>query len=153
FKSLPHKIYRNRGDCTFEDVSTSLKLRTDGKGMVVLMADINGDGLPDAYVANDTDPNYLYVNRGEPGGPIRLEEMGGLAGVALDNRAQANGSMGLDAGDPLRTGKPAIFVTNYEGELHALYVNQTTHDAKGKENILFDFESHRNGIQTLGHLM
>jgi hypothetical protein len=155
FKPLAHKLYRNRGDGTFEDVSDSLKLRTDGKGLAVLAVDVNGDGRPDIYVANDTDPNYLYVNRGKPGEPIKFEEMGGYAGVALDNRAQANGSMGLDAGDPLRTGKPALFVTNYEGELHALYVNQTTRDPSvpGGDNILFDFESHRNGLQALGHVM
>jgi len=106
-------------------------------------------------VANDTDPNFLYVNRGKPGEPIKLEEMGGLAGVALDNRAQANGSMGLDAGDPVRNGKPALFVTNYEGELHAFYANQTVADQKapGGDNILFDFESHRNGLQSLGNTM
>jgi enediyne biosynthesis protein E4 len=155
FKPLPHKVYRNRGDGTFEDVSASLKLRTDGKGLGVIFVDVNGDGRPDMYVANDTDPNFLYVNRGKPGEPIKLEELGGLAGVALDNRAQANGSMGLDAGDPVRSGKPALFVTNYEGELHAFYANQTVPDANapGGYNILFDFESHRNGLQALGNTM
>jgi enediyne biosynthesis protein E4 len=155
FKPLPHKIYRNRGDGTFEDVSASLKLRTDGRGLGVIFVDVNGDGRPDVYVANDTDPNFLYVNRGKPGEPIKVEELGGLAGVAVDNRVQANGSMGLDAGDPVRSGKPALFVTNYEGELHAFYANQTVPDpnAPGGYNILFDFESHRNGLHALGHTM
>jgi enediyne biosynthesis protein E4 len=150
FKPLPHKLYRNNRNGTFTDISAELKLKTDGKGLGIIILDVNGDGRPDLYVANDTDPNYLYVNRGKPGEPIKLEEYGGLAGVALDFRSNANGSMGLDAGDPMRTGKPALFVTNYEGELHAMYTNQTE---AGKDNIQFDFESHRNGINTLGHLM
>jgi enediyne biosynthesis protein E4 len=164
FKPLPHKVYRNNGDGTFTDVTATalarrqdgkdLPPRADGKGLGVLVVDVNGDGKPDLYVANDTDPNFLYVNRSKPGA-IRFEEVGGTAGVALDYRAQANGSMGLDAGDPGRTGRPALFVTNYEGELHALYGNLCTHDPKDpdNDNILFDFESHRNGLQSIGHLM
>ncbi|HKB06266.1 MAG TPA: CRTAC1 family protein [Gemmataceae bacterium] len=164
FKALPHKVYRNNGDGTFTDVTATalarrengkdLPPREDGKGLGVLIADLTGDGKPDLYVANDTDPNFLYVNRSKPG-DIRFEEMGALAGVALDNRAQANGSMGIDCGDALRTGRPALFVTNYEGELHALYANHSTHDPKdpASDNTLFDFESHKNGLQSLGHLL
>jgi enediyne biosynthesis protein E4 len=154
FKPLPHTFYRNNRDGTFTEMSKELKLRADGKGLGVLIVDVNGDGKPDLYVANDTDDNFLYLNRTKPGGPLAFEELGGLAGVARDNRAQANGSMGLDAGDPVRTGRPALFVTNYEGELHALYVNQTTREPKDQsEIVLFDFESHRNGLQDVGRLM
>jgi hypothetical protein len=160
FKALPHKLYRNNRDGTFTDVTASalarhqggkeLPPRADGKGLCVLILDVTGDGRPDLYVANDTDPNFLYVNRSKPGEPLRFEEMGGIAGVALDNRAQANGSMGLDAGDPMRTGRPALFVTNYEGELHALYTNDCD---PAEDRVLFDFESHKNDLSRLGHLM
>jgi hypothetical protein len=160
FKALPHTLYRNNRDGTFTDVTATalarhqagkdLPPRTDGKGLGVLILDVNADGRPDLYVANDTDPNFLYVNRSRPGEPMKFEELGGIAGVALDNRAQTNGSMGLDAGDPMRSGKPALFVTNYEGELHALYTNQSDPSA---DIVLFDFESHKNGLRELGHLM
>jgi enediyne biosynthesis protein E4 len=150
FKALPHKIMRNRGDGTFEDISDSLKLRQDGRGLGVIIADLNGDGRPDIYAANDTDPNFLYLNRGKPGEPIQFEECGGIAGAALDNRGNANGSMGLEIGDPLRSGKPAIFVSNFAGDLHALYTNQSE---PGKDSIRFDYESHKNGLNLLGHSM
>lgn len=152
FKPLPHYLYRNNKNSTFTNISEELKLRKDGKGLGVVIADYTGDGRPDLYVANDTDDNFLYVNRTKAGTAIKLEELGGLSGVARDNRAVPNGSMGLDVGDPLRSGKPSIFVTNYEGELHALYVNQSGYKPDD-DNIFFDYESHRNGLQTLGHLM
>ena len=85
---------------------------------------MNADGKPDVYVANDTDNNFLFANRGSAGA-LRLEELGLLAGVAVDDRGMANGSMGVDAGDFDRTGRPSIIVTNYENELPALYENRT----------------------------
>jgi hypothetical protein len=125
FKPLPHTLYKNNGNGTFADVSEQVKLRKDGKGIGVLVVDVDGDGRPDVYAANDTDDNYLYMNRGKRG-EIKLEEVGLMAGVARDDHGMANGSMGLDAGDFDRSGKPSIIVTNYEGELPALYQNRCT---------------------------
>ena len=127
FKALPHTIYRNNRNSTFMDITASLNLRKDGKGMGVMMVDLNRDGRPDIYVANDTDPNFLYMNRGKPG-EIVLEEIGMTAGVALDDRGQANGSMGLAVADFDHTGFPSIVVTNYEKELPALYKKITNQD-------------------------
>ncbi|MBX9582269.1 MAG: VCBS repeat-containing protein [Gemmataceae bacterium] len=123
FKPLPHAVYRNNRDGTFTDITKSLKLRTDGKGIGVLVVDV--DGKPDVYAANDTDDNFLYLNKTPPGGPITLEEVGLVAGVARDDRGAANGSMGVDAADFDRTGRPSVIVTNSEGELPALYQNRT----------------------------
>ncbi|MBP3960867.1 CRTAC1 family protein [Gemmata sp. G18] len=125
FKPLPHTIYQNNRDGTFTDVTPKLKLRKDGKGIGALLVDVNNDARPDIYAANDTDDNFLYVNRGKPG-ELVLEEMGLFAGVARDDRGIANGSMGLGASDYDRTGRASIFVTNYENELPALYKNQST---------------------------
>jgi enediyne biosynthesis protein E4 len=127
FAGLPHKLYRNTGKGGFTDVSKEAGLLPGGpissKGLGVLIVDIDGDGKPDIYVANDTVDKFLYVNKSKPG-QIRLDERGQISGAALDDRGNANGSMGLDAGDPERTGRPALWVTNYENELHGLYSNE-----------------------------
>src|SRR5205085_5552246 len=106
---------------TFTDISNRLITKEGGRGLGVMMFDANGDGRPDIYVANDTDANYLFLNKGKR--EIELEEVGGHLGCARDERGNGNGSMGVDAGDFNRTGMPSIIVTNYEGELPALYQN------------------------------
>lgn len=148
FNGLPHKLYRNTGKGTFVDVSETAGLRpggtAEGKGLGVLVVDLDGDSKPDVYVANDTVDNFLYVNRSKPG-QILLEEKGLPAGAARDDRGAANGSMGLDAGDPERTGKPALWVTNYQNELHALYRNE------GKPGQpMFHFRTAGAGIAAIG---
>jgi hypothetical protein len=126
FSGLPHKVFRNTGKNAFEDVSKTAGLLPGGKdsskGLGVLVVDVDGDGKPDVYAANDTVDNFLYLNESTPG-KIRFKECGLLGGAARDDRGNANGSMGVDAGDPERTGKIHIWVTNYENELHALYRN------------------------------
>jgi hypothetical protein len=128
FDGLPHKLYRNTGKGTFVDVSASAGLHPGGhnasKGLGVLMIDVDGDGKPDIYVANDTVDKFLYLNVSTPG-KIRLKEVGMLSGAARDDRGTPNGSMGLDAGDYDGSGKPALWVTNYENEQHGLYRNDT----------------------------
>jgi hypothetical protein len=82
---------------------------------------VNDDGRPDIYVANDTGlGNLLYLNQSKPG-QIRLKEVAGDMGVALGPNMHDNASMGVDAADIDGKGEPALWVTNYEGELHALY--------------------------------
>jgi RNA polymerase sigma factor (sigma-70 family) len=150
FKSLSHTLYRNNGDGTFTDVSKEAGLRPRdaseeaGKGTGVVIVDVDGDGKPDIYVANDTVDNFLYLNHSAPG-KIRLEEVGMHAGVARDDRGTPNGSMGLDAADFNGSGKPSIWVTNYEAELHALYVNMCD-----RNKMLFRFGTQAAGIAALG---
>src|SRR5262249_52695598 len=122
FKALPHRLYRNRGDGTFADVSKEAGLRPDGKGLGVLLVDLDGDGKPDIYVANDTTDNFLYINKSRPGA-LRFEEVGFIRGVARDAWGVANGSMGVDAADYDGSGLPSLWVSNYENEMHALYRN------------------------------
>ena len=148
FNGLPHKVLRNKGDGTFIDVSAEAGLKpggpTSSKGLGVLAADMNSDGKPDLYVANDTVDNYLYLNLSTPG-KIRFEEVAVLAGVAGDDSGQANGSMGVDAGDPDGVGMPYLWVTNYEKELHALYKNQSD-----RNQALFLFHTQASGIASIG---
>src|SRR5205807_2746350 len=91
FNALPHKLYRNNGNGTFTDISGPAGLHTNdadknfGKGMGVVVADLNGDGRPDIYVANDTSGNFLYLNRTRPAqqgtGVIKLEDVAVLSGA------------------------------------------------------------------------
>lgn len=149
FTGLPHLLFRNNRDGTFTEIGKTAGLRVGvkdengkslhmGKGLGVVAADLNADGKPDIYVANDTVENFLYLNRG----PFQFEEVGLNAGVALDDRGQPNGSMGVTVGDYDHTGRAAIFVTNYENEMHALYRNI------GKE--MFVHSTAPSGISVLG---
>jgi hypothetical protein len=173
FQALPHRLYRNNGDGTFTDVSKSAGLRVPrseqdyaeltwlspdavstlraadqakeyGKGLGVVAVDVNGDGKPDLYVANDTVDNFLYMNRSVPG-HIRLEEIGLAAGVARDDRGSPDGSMGVDAADVDNKGRPYLWCVNYENENHALYRN---HCEKGHE--FFSFVTQVSGIGAIG---
>jgi RNA polymerase sigma factor (sigma-70 family) len=135
FDALPHFLYRNNGNGTFSDVSKSAGLRgfekakgggeqdkDYGKGLGVVIADVDNDGKPDIFVANDTTDNFLYLNRSTPG-KIRLVEQGLMCGVARDGIANPNGSKGVDATDYDGSGRPALWVTNDEFEMHGLYRN------------------------------
>jgi enediyne biosynthesis protein E4 len=173
FHALAHHVFHNNGDGTFTDVSNEAGLRIPrkeadydklthlrpnevdslkradanqeyGKGLGVLAVDVNGDGKPDIYVANDTVDNFLYVNVSEKG-KIRFKELGLASGTARDDRGAPNGSMGVWAADYDRCGRPSIFVANYENEMHALYHNECK-DGR----VLFQFATQRSGIAALG---
>src|SRR4029077_14714990 len=137
----------NNRDGTFTDVSAEAGLDKGGagsKGLGVVVVDVNGDGKPDVYVANDTVDNFLYVNRSTPG-KIRFTEEGLLAGVARDGNGAPNGSIGVDGGGPAGHGLPWLWVTNYENELHALYRN-----ACDQERVFFLFYTPAAGIAAIG---
>lgn len=148
FHGLTHKLYRNNTTGGFVDVGSAAGLvpggPTQSKGLGVAIADLDGDGKPDIAVANDTVDNFLYMNKSRPGS-LLFEERGLVSGVARDDRGNANGSMGIDFGDPERLGKPALWVTNYENELHALYRNES---APGHP--FFQFRSAAAGIGAIG---
>lgn len=119
FEPLPHRLYRNNGDGTFQDKTMTAKLRPDGKGLGVVIVDVDADGKPDVYVANDGGDNFLYLNREG----FTFEEVGKIAGVATGDNGLYNGSMGVDAADYDGTGRPSLWVTNFQGEIHAMYRN------------------------------
>lgn len=148
FKGLTCKVFRNTGSGKFEDVSDAAGMvkggDNAGKSLGVVVVDVNQDGKPDVYVANDTVANFLYVNKSEKG-TIKFVEKGKLAGVAFDGGGGPNGSMGVDAGDPFRIGKPCLWVTNYENEFHALYRNHSAGDL-----VSFIFATQASGIGAIG---
>ena len=117
FEPLPAALYFNQGGKSFVR-QTGLGIKP-GRGLGVLLEDLDGDGKVDIYVANDGVENFLYLNRGAAG----FEEVGTRAGVAYDESGKPTGSMGVDAADYDGSGRPSLFVTNYEGQDHALYRN------------------------------
>jgi hypothetical protein len=148
FKGLTCKVYRNTGAGKFADASEEAGLvkgaEQVGKSLGVVIVDVNLDGKPDVYVANDTVANFLYMNQ-STAGKVRFSEEGMKASVALDGGGGPNGSMGVDAGDPDGTGKPSLWVTNYENEFHALYKNMST-----DKRTAFVFATQASGIGAIG---
>jgi hypothetical protein len=140
FKPIAHNLFVNRGDGTFRDATQEAGI-LPGKGLGLLICDLNHDRRPDIYVANDTDANYLYLNLSEPG-KLRFEEAASRLGVALDEHGVPNGSMGVDAADYDGSGHFSIFVTNYQHEAHALYRNLRPNS--------FRYVSAPTGIQAIG---
>jgi hypothetical protein len=148
FRGVPGHLYRNQGDGRFVEVGREAGLRQDtasqNYGLGVVAVDVNADGKADLYVCNDSSDNFLYMNRGSPG-KMRFEEVGVASGVAYDGNGSPNGSMGVDAGDYDRTGRPSLFVANFQNETHALYHNQCA-----KDRAQFRYTTLSTGIAAIG---
>jgi enediyne biosynthesis protein E4 len=115
-------LFHNRGDGTFEDVSSKAGVNDPQKlyGLQGVWADYDNDGWPDLYVANDGQPNFLYHNKHDG----TFEEIAAQTGVAYSSDGKEQGSMGVDFGDFDHDGRLDIFVTNFMDEPNALYWNQ-----------------------------
>jgi hypothetical protein len=113
YRGLPNSLFRNNGDGTFTDVSKLSGVRAViGKGMGLGIADFDRDGWIDVFVANDTEPNFLFRNLGNG----RFEETGFVAGVAYPESGRALSGMGADARDIDDDGRPDLFHTALSGE-------------------------------------
>ena len=120
YAAAPDRLYRNHGDGTFADVTGSAGIgREYGPALGVLGADFNADGWVDIYVANDGEPNQLWINRQD--GTFRNGAL--LAGVAVDRGGDTEASMGVDAGDFDADGDDDLFMTHVTAETNTLYVN------------------------------
>jgi hypothetical protein len=120
FQGLPNRLYRNRGDGTFEDVTARAGLLAHvGKGMSVAFADFDHDGRPDAFVTNDTVPSFLFRNKGDG----TFEETALLAGVSVPASGRPVSGMGTDFQDYDNDGWEDIHLTALSGETFPLFRN------------------------------
>ena len=120
FPGAPDRLYRNRGDGTFQDVTEEAGLlQPNGRGMGIACADLNDDGHIDIFVANDTMENYLFWNRGDG----TFEEAGLVAGVAFNRDSVPEASMGVDVGDYDRDDRLDLIVPCYHHQFFTLLRN------------------------------
>ncbi len=120
YAAHPDTLYRNNGDGTFTDVSIESGVAAHaGTGMGMVAADYDNDGDTDVFVCNDVKGNFLFENDGTG----KFEEVGLITGVAYDFAGAWQGSMGADCGDYNNDGWLDFFMTDYQGELPALYRN------------------------------
>ncbi len=114
------KLYHNNHDGTFTDVSDASGVgKPEAKGMGVVLADFNNDGWPDIMVANDTWPNFLFLNNHD--GTFRDVSM--ISGVAASEDGKYEAGMGVDAADVDGDGWLDIYITHLDFELNRLYHN------------------------------
>lgn len=135
-------LYRNEGDGRFTDVSAEAGILVAnpatglpaGKGLAVLVDDLDADGWPDLVVANDTVRNFLFRNSGG-----RFEEIGTDSGLAFDNSGSATGAMGIDGGRFANGDEYAIAIGNFANEMTSFYVSPD-------QALLFTDEANITGI-------
>ena len=135
-KGAGDSLFHNNGDGTFTEVAKAAGVDDPNGyyGLGVVWTDLNNDGRPDLYVANDSTPNYLYRNLGKG----KFEEIGYESGTALSNEGAEQASMGVAVGDYNHSGRPSLYVTNFEDENNDLYRNDGDWD--------FTEESFQSGL-------
>lgn len=135
FVPVPDRLFRNRGDGTFEDATAVSQVGTEyGPALGVATADLDGNGWIDIYVANDLSENRSWMNQGD--GTFR--NTGLFNGSALNDAGDAEAGMGVDAGDFDGDGDEDLFVSHLVTQTNTLYVN----DGTG----LFEDQSVRTGL-------
>jgi len=120
FVGLPNQLFLNNGDGTFKDISVESGIGAHpGKGMGIGMADFDGDGLPDLFVANDKMFNFLFRNTGAN----KFEEVAFEKGVMLAEYGDPISGMGVDARDLNNDGSPDIVFTALQDETFPIFQN------------------------------
>jgi hypothetical protein len=121
YEGVSPRLYRNQGNGTFEDVTERAGiLKKNAKTLGTVIFDFNEDGWLDIAVANDTEPDYLYQNRGNG----TFMEVGIMSGMAFSETGMARAGMGMDVGDYENKGPFNLIVGNFSNEMIALFRNE-----------------------------
>ena len=121
YRGASVRLWHNRGDGTFEDVTKKAGLwEPTSKTLGIAILDYDNDGWPDLLFSNDTQPNKLYHNNGNG----TFTEKAVVAGVAFSEDGVARAGMGVDAADYDRSGMASILITNFSNQMLSLYHNE-----------------------------
>ena len=120
-KGLSDSLYRNNGDGTFTEVSASVGVDDMSRyfGLSVLWSDLNNDGRPDLFVADDSTPNYLYRNDGKG----HFADVSFMSGTAVNGEGAETAGMGIAACDYNHSGRFSLLLTTFEDQAATLYKN------------------------------
>jgi hypothetical protein len=135
YKGQKTKLYHNNHDGSFTDVSDSSGVgKPESKGMGVVLADFNNDGWPDIAIANDTWPNFLFLNKHDG----TFQDVSLVSGLAASEDGRYEAGMGIDAADVDGDGWLDVYITHLDFELNRLYHNN--------QDGTFDDYTYRSGI-------
>ena len=120
-KGEPDHLFHNNGDGTFTDVSVKAGVadKNNYYGLTAVFADLNNDGKVDLIVANDSTPNYLYINKGNG----TFEDASYASGYALNENGRETASMGIAVGDYRNNGLLDLYNTVFSDDYNPLYRN------------------------------
>jgi enediyne biosynthesis protein E4 len=120
YKGQKTKLYHNNHDGTFADVSDKSGVGLpESKGMGLVLADFDNDGWPDIAIANDTWPNFLFLNNHDG----TFKDVSLVSGLAASEDGKYEAGMGIDAADVNGDGLPDVYITHLDLELNRLYLN------------------------------
>jgi hypothetical protein len=167
YKGTSSRLFHNLGGGRFEDVTNKAGLGDPtSKSLGVTIIDFDGDGWPDIFVSNDTQPNKLYRNNRNG----TFGEQGISAGVAYGEDGVARGAMGVDWADYDRSGHPGLLVGNfsnqmlglYHNEGNGLFVDEAPRSSVGRESLLslsfgvfffdYDLDGYPDILTANGHI-
>ncbi len=121
YKGASARLYHNLGHGKFQDVTQKAGLYDPtSKTLGIAIIDYNRDGWPDIVLANDTQPNKLYLNKRDG----TFEEKGIAAGIAFSEDGLARAGMGIDAADYDHSGFPSLVISNLSNQMLSLYHNE-----------------------------
>lgn len=121
YKGTSVRLWHNLGNGKFEDTTQKAGLGDPtSKSLGIAILDYNDDGWPDIVIANDTQPNKLYLNKKNG----TFEERGVAAGIGFSEDGVARAGMGTDAADYDRSGHPSLIISNFANQMVSLYHNE-----------------------------